>query len=420
MKDFIQKLGFLLNISRNLSTDRRYLKTLRNIVKESSILNKNGEFGLPLFYSPALLSSILKKRVLEKYRGKFLLVTHEFSRTGAPMAGLMLAETIKKIYGEYPIVLGCADGPLRFEFENKGIKTFLIGELPFFRNDLKDFLDSFDLIIVNSFASLFFEVPKDTSVPIVWWNHEVLYMEPVKKMRIDKFLTFVSEVWFVSPLLEDFLKKHFPKVRRTFFPYGILEEKLPAKSKTDESLLNFLLVGSIEKRKGIHIFIDAISALPEKMREKCSFKIIGKVMEQGYYKKMLDRASNIKELDILPPVSHDELLQYYADCDVVVSSSKSDPLPIVITEGFMHSKLCLFPDAIGQALLVEDKKNAVLFKTGNAKDLKNKIEDIVLNFDKYHDIAKEGRKIYEEYFSMEKFSENVKSKIDSLLGVQGR
>ena len=101
MKDFIQKLGFLLNISRNLSTDRRYLKTLRNIVKESSILNKNGEFGLPLFYSPALLSSILKKRVLEKYRGKFLLVTHEFSRTGAPMAGLMLAETIKKIYGEY-------------------------------------------------------------------------------------------------------------------------------------------------------------------------------------------------------------------------------------------------------------------------------------------------------------------------------
>ena len=143
-------------------------------------------------------------------------------------------------------------------------------------------------------------------------------------------------------------------------------------------------------------------------------------MEQGYYKKMLDRASNIKELDILPPVSHDELLQYYADCDVVVSSSKSDPLPIVITEGFMHSKLCLFPDAIGQALLVEDKKNAVLFKTGNAKDLKNKIEDIVLNFDKYHYIAKEGRKIYEEYFSMEKFSENVKSKIDSLLGVQGR
>ena len=419
MKDFIQKLGFLLNVSSNLSTEKKYLKTLRNIVKESSKLNKTGEYGLPLFYSSELMNLILKERVQEKYQGKILLVSHEFSRTGAPMACLMLAKTIKKIFGEPPVVMGCSDGPFRQDFEDAGIKTFLIGELPFFKDDLKNFLDSFDLIIVNSVSFLFFDVINNVSVPVVWWNHEVLDMKSVKILNMDKFLLSLKEVWFVSPLLEDFLKEHFPQVQRRFFPYGIPIEQLPER-QIKRSVLNFLLVGSIEKRKGIHIFIDAISALPEKMREKCSFKIIGKVMEQGYYKKMLDRASNIKELDILPPVSHDELLQYYADCDVVVSSSKSDPLPIVITEGFMHSKLCLFPDAIGQALLVEDKKNAVLFKTGNAKDLKNKIEDIVLNFDKYHDIAKEGRKIYEEYFSMEKFSENVKSKIDSLLGVQGR
>ena len=415
MKDFIQKLGFLLNISSNLSTEKKYLKTLRNIVKESSKLNKTGEYGLPLFYSSELMNLILKERVQEKYQGKILLVSHEFSRTGAPMACLMLAKTIKKIFREPPVVMGCSDGPFRQDFEDAGIKTFLIGELPFFKNDLKNFLDSFDLIIVNSVSFLFFDVINNVSVPVVWWNHEVLDMKSVKILNMDKFLLSLKEVWFVSPLLEDFLKEHFPQVQRIFFPYGIPIEQLPER-QIKRSELNFLLVGSIEKRKGIHIFIDAISALPEKMREKCSFKIIGKVMEQGYYKKMLDRASGIKELDILPPVSHDELLQYYADCDVVVSSSIVDPFPIVITEGFMHSKLCLFPDAIGQALLVEDKKNAVLFKTGDAIDLKNKIEDIVLNFEKYQNIAKEGRKIYEDYFSMEKFSENVKNNVDFFVG----
>lgn len=415
MKDFIQKLGFLLNVSSNLSTEKKYLKTLRNIVKESSKLNKTGEYGLPLFYSSELMNLILKERVQEKYQGKILLVSHEFSRTGAPMACLMLAKTIKKIFGEPPVVMGCSDGPFRQDFEDAGIKTFLIGELPFFKNDLKNFLDSFDLIIVNSVSFLFFDVINNVSVPVVWWNHEVLDMKSVKILNMDKFLLSLKEVWFVSPLLEDFLKEHFPQVQRRFFPYGIPIEQLPER-QIKRSELNFLLVGSIEKRKGIHIFIDAISALPEKMREKCSFKIIGKVMEQGYYKKMLDRASGIKELDILPPVSHDELLQYYADCDVVVSSSIVDPFPIVITEGFMHSKLCLFPDAIGQALLVEDKKNAVLFKTGDAIDLKNKIEDIVLNFEKYQNIAKEGRKIYEDYFSMEKFSENVKNNVDFFVG----
>ena len=415
MKDFIQKLGFLLNVSSNLSTEKKYLKTLRNIVKESSKLNKTGEYGLPLFYSSELMNLILKERVQEKYQGKILLVSHEFSRTGAPMACLMLAKTIKKIFGEPPVVMGCSDGPFRQDFEDAGIKTFLIGELPFFKDDLKNFLDSFDLIIVNSVSFLFFDVINNVSVPVVWWNHEVLDMKSVKILNMDKFLLSLKEVWFVSPLLEDFLKEHFPQVQRRFFPYGIPIEQLPER-QIKRSELNFLLVGSIEKRKGIHIFIDAISALPEKMREKCSFKIIGKVMEQGYYKKMLDRASGIKELDILPPVSHDELLQYYADCDVVVSSSIVDPFPIVITEGFMHSKLCLFPDAIGQALLVEDKKNAVLFKTGDAIDLKNKIEDIVLNFEKYQNIAKEGRKIYEDYFSMEKFSENVKNNVDFFVG----
>ena len=415
MKDFIQKLGFLLNISSNLSTEKKYLKTLRNIVKESSKLNKTGEYGLPLFYSSELMNLILKERVQEKYQGKILLVSHEFSRTGAPMACLMLAKTIKKIFGEPPVVMGCSDGPFRQDFEDAGIKTFLIGELPFFKNDLKNFLDSFDLIIVNSVSFLFFDVINNVSVPVVWWNHEVLDMKSVKILNMDKFLLSLKEVWFVSPLLEDFLKEHFPQVQRRFFPYGIPIEQLPER-QIKRSELNFLLVGSIEKRKGIHIFIDAISALPEKMREKCSFKIIGKVMEQGYYKKMLDRASGIKELDILPPVSHDELLQYYADCDVVVSSSIVDPFPIVITEGFMHSKLCLFTESIGQALLVEDKKNAVLFKTGDAIDLKNKIEDIVLNFEKYQNIAKEGRKIYEDYFSMEKFSENVKNNVDFFVG----
>lgn len=415
MKDFIQKLGFLLNISSNLSTEKKYLKTLRNIVKESSKLNKTGEYGLPLFYSSELMNLILKERVQEKYQGKILLVSHEFSRTGAPMACLMLAKTIKKIFGEPPVVMGCSDGPFRQDFEDAGIKTFLIGELPFFKNDLKNFLDSFDLIIVNSVSFLFFDVINNVSVPVVWWNHEVLDMKSVKILNMDKFLLSLKEVWFVSPLLEDFLKEHFPQVQRRFFPYGIPIEQLPER-QIKSSELNFLLVGSIEKRKGIHIFIDAISALPEKMREKCSFKIIGKVMEQGYYKKMLDRASGIKELDILPPVSHDELLQYYADCDVVISSSIVDPFPIVITEGFMHSKLCLFPESIGQALLVEDKKNAVLFKTGDAIDLKNKIEDIVLNFEKYQNIAKEGRKIYEDYFSMEKFSENVKNNVDFFVG----
>lgn len=415
MKDFIQKLGFLLNISSNLSTEKKYLKTLRNIVKESSKLNKTGEYGLPLFYSSELMNLILKERVQEKYQGKILLVSHEFSRTGAPMACLMLAKTIKKIFGEPPVVMGCSDGPFRQDFEDAGIKTFLIGELPFFKDDLKNFLDSFDLIIVNSVSFLFFDVINNVSVPVVWWNHEVLDMKSVKILNMDKFLLSLKEVWFVSPLLEDFLKEHFPQVQRRFFPYGIPIEQLPER-QIKRSELNFLLVGSIEKRKGIHIFIDAISALPEKMREKCSFKIIGKVMEQGYYKKMLDRASGIKELDILPPVSHDELLQYYADCDVVVSSSIVDPFPIVITEGFMHSKLCLFTESIGQALLVEDKKNAVLFKTGDAIDLKNKIEDIVLNFEKYQNIAKEGRKIYEDYFSMEKFSENVKNNVDFFVG----
>lgn len=415
MFDFIQKISFLLNIGTHLSTNRRYIKNLRNIVKESSKLNKKGDYGLPLCYSSELLNLILKERVQEKYRGKILLVSHEFSRTGAPMACLMLAKIIKEIYGESPVVMGCSDGPFRQDFEDAGIKTFLIGELPFFQDDLKSFLDSFDLIIVNSVAFLFFDVIKKLSSPVVWWNHEVLDMKSVKILNMDKFLLSLKEVWFVSPLLEDFLKKHFPQVPRRFFPYGIPLEQLPER-KIKESVLNFLLVGSIEKRKGIHIFLDAISDLPEEIRKKCRFKIIGKVMEKDYHKKMLNKASKIKEVEILPAISHNELLHYYSDCDVVVSSSIVDPFPIVITEGFMYLKLCLFPDSIGQALLVENKKNAVLFKSGDKEDLKNKIEDIVLNFQKYQNISTEGYRVYESYFSMEKFAENVKNNIDFFVG----
>ena len=103
----------------------------------------------------------------------------------------------------------------------------------------------------------------------------------------------------------------------------------------------------------------------------------------------------------------EELQKYYSETDVIVSASRDDPMPIVITQGLMFSKVCVCSSAIGHAKLIENEKDGLIFSNESAEDLSEKMAWILRNPAQLNPLGKAGRAIYEKYFHMTSFVDNV-------------
>ncbi|MGV2643357.1 glycosyltransferase, partial [Clostridium perfringens] len=95
-----------------------------------------------------------------------------------------------------------------------------------------------------------------------------------------------------------------------------------------------------------------------------------------------------------------------------VVPSIDDPMPVVLAEAMMMSKIVLCSDMTGTARYIEDGVNGFLFSSKNASELKEKLEYVIGNFDTMNDVRRAGRKTYEQYFSQEIFTENLVSVVE--------
>ena len=104
----------------------------------------------------------------------------------------------------------------------------------------------------------------------------------------------------------------------------------------------------------------------------------------------------------------EELQKYYSETDVIVSASRDDPMPIVITQGLMFSKVCVCSSVIGHAKIIENEKDGLIFSNESAEDLSERMTWILQNSDQLNSLGVAGRVIYEKYFDMTSFVDNVR------------
>lgn len=410
----------LLNILGRVPKDIKKIKNIRNWLKET-IGRSMGYVAIFRATLPEISKNNLakmSKRIKEKLddnKPKVLLVSHELSRTGAPKALLMMAKAVRDVYDCNPIVFSLKDGPMKDDFEKEGLSVFLPSDMPFMLNDLKVFLNQFDCIFVNSVSWEILNLAKEIDTPVLWWSHEIFTKKWVFE-KINDCIDGIDMFLGGSPLTLDVMENKYKLDNSDLLLYGLDELQLPKTEKADCSIV-FSIIGTVEERKGTDVFIDAIKNIPLSIRKNAKFKIIGDVGDgsEKYYQNMLKRAKGINEIEFLPSMSFDDLLKEYANSDVIVSTSRNDPMPIVLTYAFMFSKLCLSSNATGTSLLMDDMQTGVLFESGNSKGLSLKIIDIIENNKKYESIAQNGYKVYKNNFSQEQFKGKVKELLDKYI-----
>ena len=113
------------------------------------------------------------------------------------------------------------------------------------------------------------------------------------------------------------------------------------------------------------------------------------------------------EIVITGPVGREEIGKLLEGADVMVCPSREDPMPTVAAEAMSYSVPCILSDATGTAAYIRDRENGLVFGSGKAGMLAGKLRWCMENRDRLGQMGKEARQVYERYFSMDVFEENV-------------
>jgi len=153
-------------------------------------------------------------------------------------------------------------------------------------------------------------------------------------------------------------------------------------------------IGALIFRKGHHLFIRAVHDIIneyKEIRDFVKFYIIGKG-PLGHYLKNLIYKLNLQDIFEITYFSDRKSLINFLryNVDIVALSSYSEGLPTIIREGMALGKICISRNVGATDEIIKDGINGFIFES--IEELKSKLIDILMNFEKYRFIGDNARR----------------------------
>ena len=353
---------------------------------------------------------------------RILAITHQLSRTGAPVV-LMDLIRICKDQGYHIDVITMLDGELREDLAAMRIAvkvqaSFLQDAIGFL-----DYIEPYDIVIANTLVVYeAIHVLKFSQKPVLWWLHEGRQYFEYFKTVIPDFQTLPSNIYVFS------VGHYVQQIVQEKYGYqtGILHfyvEDVPSveKRRVNDSTIRFLTAGIYSKVKGQDILAQAIRRLSSDHHERAEFIFCGsdEIYDDEVYRLVKCLANEYANVTMISSVPQMELFRLMDDCTCIIVPSRSETMSAVAVESIMKSKLCLCTNTCGIAHYIEDGVQGFTVPPEDASALKDKIEYIIDNGQNFDSVKKEGRKVFETYFSKDVIKSQVLELIGRLTGNTG-
>ena len=357
-------------------------------------------------------------------KGKtILLVSHELSRSGAPIVLLDLAKRLKSM-GFVPMFMSPIHGPMEEDIAAAGIAckvSYLVsldGDVATEeQRSLKDFVATFRLVILNTLVSVnWVKAFKTQNSKVMLWAHDGKPMlrllgKKGKKKAIQSLKLF-DRVLCGGEYAASIVRQITGGIiNPEILLYGVPDysKSVFCNSATKRDKIRCVIAGSIEIRKGQHILIDALSQLTSDELNAIDVVCVGRTLSKDIEAKIdnCGLACVRREREL----AFGELLRLIAESDVLLCPSLDDPMPSVATIAMLFSKVVLVSDHTGTASLIKDGESGFIVKANNRAALTAAIRRLISNKGLYQKIGECARAIYEENFTIDAFDRNIQKLI---------
>lgn len=340
---------------------------------------------------------------LKENRNSVLLISHNFSYTGIPVALKNMANVLKKM-GYTVLMAAMEGGTFVQELEQQAINYIDDLEICYRTQYFQKVLDKFEAVVIGSFSLYNLGMSlENMETPILWWVHETLekYYAKKEELPVKKNIKFLAG----GNRVKKIFNKHYENTKIEKFQYCIPDFR----ENTAQNILKqdcsdcmiIAVIGTVDKRKAQDILLESIIKMPAAERNRLKVVLIGRLDENDtlFVKKIEEQKKQLDNLEWIEEMPQEALESFYEKIDVLVCPSRDDPMPIVVTQAMMHEKICVISEEVGQAEFIKQRENGFIFPNENADALMKILMWLLDNKDKRTMIGKNSRKIYDDEFS---------------------
>ncbi len=333
-----------------------------------------------------------------------LLISHELSRTGAPLQMLELSSALLRL-GYQPFVYSLSEGDLIGDYMDMGVPV-ISGIGPAENAEwLTELASLSDIIFVNTLLlAEYIRFLTSLNKQLFWWIHESTYLFK-DKYCIDipetPLLTILAASDKTSDHIARYLKRNAKVLNVCAEDYGISEKRCGYKTV-------FLWAGFLDFNKAPEVLLEAITNLSSDYMSRAEFFIFGQSRRKNEYSEMVERfTSGFSNIHFMNAVDHNEFMHVMDEVDAVIVSSLEETTSMVAVEGLMMGKTVICSDGCGVTQHITDGKNGFVFHVRDHKMLAEKMKYIIDHYAELDDLKLSGRNVYEKYYSFDVFEKNL-------------
>lgn len=303
---------------------------------------------------------------------------------------------------------------LEYSFFNKILVVLqvLLFNLKVFRYIKKN---KIDIVYVNDLRALFYVVlaGKISRKKIVWYIRSDVNDSKATFLGFkfaDKIVTIAHGV--LRNIEQGKLQPYENKFINIYTGFDFEQFKIIDKSvaknqfgiESDKFVIGYL--GSINKRKGIDLLVDAYLKLVDE-HSNIELMIVGSVSDghEIYWEEQLRK---LKGHSFTHTPFTDKVSEAYSAMDAFVLPSKSEGLPRVLIEALAH-EIPVVSTRVGgiKEIVINDNYGIVLKNNNDVIELTNSIEKLMVNTDYYKKIVMNGSNYVISQFSMKEFAKKI-------------
>lgn len=359
------------------------------------------------------------KKTLKGKKRTLVVFSHDGSdKGGAPVVLFTLLKNMDlKDYNV--VILFKTGGPLVNKCRKQGYHSYIYHYI--YSLYLFVLAGKVDSIIINTVICgnvINFLQKQDSykSVNIIWWIHEGKDMFEVVKRKLPKKLNSNIKIACVSDISKKIFQNFYPHSHVKILHYGILDRYNYIYSKgspKNNSKFVISVIGMLCDRKNQLQMLDLLKGLPPLVRNSIRVNIISATWDIKYKEQFMYRANGIKQIKFIAGLSHEKILKMYNQTNLLISCSKLDPLPVVVTEAMMMECPCLISSGCGQYRYIQDGVNGYRYNVNDINEMKRKLLYAIKNKNDKR-LRQRERETYLRNFSMgqavAKMTEYINSK----------
>lgn len=350
-----------------------------------------------------------------------ILISTVLDYSGGTMAAIYAFKALQRKGKSVLLCSDRCDEKLLDELITDDFEILVAPGLPIAINDLLlEYIKKCEVILINVFQMLPLVSKINGLKPIMWWIHEPkqFYTEV-----LDEFPQYDNQKFFskinivaVSRIAKNNFNRYFHNIIKKDLTYGIPDMQIKEnKSKKDNNVTTFAVIGGIIRLKAQDVFINSIEQLTKEERSKSKFYIIGSYSNDKYANSIINKTKEMKDVIVTGGLTRKEIANIYSEIDVVVCPSREETMSIVLTEAMMYGKPSISSDNTGMADYIENGINGFICKTEDAEDLCEKMRYFIHHTEKIEKMGQEARKVYEKYFTMDKFADRLCVALDETI-----